>query len=295
MRLLIGLLLIIASPMALLLVGDQDMAGTFSSLNQVSAEGVMDGGVIIEGSTSAVPSSPLLCPNTDTACIYVETVREVYERSETIVCDEIPEDVVVLEQVEDRCDGSTGICDPCYLTEQYAWVQQEEGTQVEYAEFTVGAFYVKPGAETLFLQKESGEYQEFDGEEEGDERFQYEYVSLPGQLLVVGESSDGVIATASSEMFLVSTLGYESTLSSLVTRDKTARNGVRFMSLVLMVIGFVTLTSQVSGPVLGLFKILPGLGGFMEKSSKMAISVVAAVIGGIVWLAIFLPLSMIVL
>lgn len=292
MRILIGFLLIVTSPLILVFVGEQNRAQDFSNLEQVSSETAIEGEVIIEGQTSIVPSSSLTCPNSEKACIFVSTVREVYKRSETIVCDEIPEDIVVLEQVEDRCDGSTGICEPCYLTESYAWTQQKEGTLDAYAEFTVGAYLVKPSAETSFLQTQESEYQEFDEVEEGDERFTYEYVPLNETLLVAGAAKDGMIASRSeSGTFLVSNEEYNATLLILDTQDKTAKNGVRFLSLFVMMLGFIVFTSQVSGPVLGLFKIIPGLGQFMEKSSKMAITVVAAVIGAIVWLAMFFPLS----
>lgn len=296
MRLLIGLILILVSPMMLLLVGEQDRAKDFSAVEQVPAETTVVGDVIIEGETSIVPASAIACPNSEDACLYVKTTREIYERTESIVCDEIPEDVVVLEQVEDRCDGSTGMCDPCYRVERYAWAQQSEGSGEMYAEFTVGAFLVKPNEETMFLQVEEGGYQEFDEIEEGDERFSYEFVPLSGRLLVAGNAKDGMISNeTASGMFLVSNQGHGETLTTLKERDKAARNGIRFMSLIIMMLGFVVLTSQVSGPLFGVFRMVPALGGFMEKGSKTAVAFLAALIGAIIWLVIFLPLSMIIL
>jgi hypothetical protein len=296
MRLLIGLILILVSPMMLLLVGEQNRAKAFASIEQVSAETTVVGDVIIEGDTSIVPTSLVSCPNSEDACLYVETTREVYVRTESIVCEEMPEDVEFVEQVEDRCDGSTGICDPCYRIASYAWTEQEEGSGVQYAEFTVGAYYVKLSDQAMFLNKETSEYQEFEEVEEGDERFGYEFAPLHKTMLVAGNAADGMIAhPTSTGLMLVSDEGYDATRMKLEQQDKAARNGIRFSSLVIMMLGFVILTSQVSGPLLGVFRMVPVLGGFMEKGSKAAVAVLSALIGAIVWLAIFLPLSMIVL
>lgn len=296
MRLLIGLMLILISPMMLLLVGEQHRANDFSAVEQVSAETTVVGDVIVEGETSIVPASLVTCPNSDEACIYVKTTREVYERTESIVCDEILEDVELVEQVEDRCDGSSGRCDSCYRIASYAWTEQEEGSGVQYAEFTVGAYYMKLNDQALILNTQTSQYQEFEEVEEGDERFFYEFAPLQTTLLVAGNVADGMIAQPTSTgLLLVSDEGYDATLMKLEEQDNAARNGIRFMSLVIMMLGFIVLTSQVSGPLLGVFRMVPVLGSFMEKGSKAAVAFLAACIGAIVWLAIFLPLSMIIL
>lgn len=275
------------------MVGQQHDARDFSGIQTVEATTLEQGPVVVQGIVEQ--TGGVTCPESEHECLYVKTKPEVYTRTESIVCDEIPDDVELIEQVEDRCDGSTGICDSCYRVASQAWELQEDQVTEQFSVFSIGAYQVVPNAETKFLDKETIEAEEVAEPKEGDTRVGYTIVEKTQEVLVAGEAKDGAITTQTEEgVWLVSSGDYETVMSTLQTSDKNARNGLRVGSLIMMMLAFVLMTSQISGPVLGVFKILPGLGGFMEKGSKMAVTIVAALAGALLWGAIFFPLSLIV-
>lgn len=293
MRFILGLFAFLSSLGLLLMVGYQHDARDFSGVQTVESARLVDGPVIIQGQVEK--TGGVMCPESERECLYVKTEPEMFVRTESIVCNELPDDVEMIEQVEDRCDGSTGVCEPCYRVASYAWELQEDQVTEQFSVFTVEAYQVVPNAETNFLDEQTIEPEESLDPAEGDTRVGYTFAETSDTLLVAGEAIDGGITTQTEEgVWLISSSDYETVMSTLQTQDKNARNGLRVGSLMMMMLAFVLVTSQVSSPILGVFKIVPGLGGFMERGSKMAVTIVAALAGALLWGVIFFPLSLIV-
>lgn len=289
MKLFFGALFIfVFSPAFLWAVGSQDAAQDFSNLTQADAEIVQDGPLVIYGQVQI--SQPVSCPD-ENQCVYSATQSEIYTRSEFIACGELDENLTVLKDEAERCDN-TGNCEPCFLVESFDWELQE--STVVTPTFNIGAYTITPSPQTQYLDVIVQSDAVRDTPKEGDVRTSRSYLPLQESMLAAGTASSGVITNPTdSGQFFISNLSIEDTQTLLKQQDKVAKNSLRLLSLLSMIVGWVVLISQFTRPISGLFKILPILGPAIERGSNFALTVLSALIGLVVWLVIFLPLSFI--
>ncbi|MEK7146613.1 MAG: hypothetical protein AAB802_05565, partial [Patescibacteria group bacterium] len=245
MRFLIGLILIfLISPLTLWSAEGQDAAGSFERAEQVESTTAQDGYVAV----SAAPTwtKPLLCPNGEQNCLFVKTTKYHWQVGDQITCGELMNETVI-EQVEDRCDGGT--CEKCYRVEHNEWIQ--DSSENQYAEFGLGAYSVTPGTSTRFLGTESSV------DQTETNKTEYSFMPAAATVLVSGDAIQGHISTVSKDgIFVASNKNFEGTLADLESQDKSMRMGLRIFSAILMMLGWVLLVSQFTGPIAGLLNII---------------------------------------
>ncbi len=292
MKFFIGLLLIlIASPAALWFSESQHRVKDVSSATEVDASTQAQGYVVFEG--EPVLSDAPMCPGLDQSCLAVSTIEEQYVAVELVECGvlDLDEGDVLLEQVEDRCDADTGSCDPCYQIERRGWEEVSDTTS--YAGLRVGAYEVALSNQVQFVgDLTSFAYVTAEGEQMsaqpeevlvGDVRFSYDFFPLSDSLLVVGEAQGGVVTDEGEKTFVVSSLGYEATVAELDARDEASKWGLRVLSLLVMVLGFLLVASQFLAPITDLAKIAPFLGSHISAWMRGVLYLVVAIAASMVW------------
>lgn len=277
MRLLAGFVLIfLASPFTLWMAEGQDFAATFESAAQVESSSTQDGFVAVYGEPTW--KTPLLCPQSEENCLFVQTTVSHWELGDQIVCGELSNENII-EQVEDRCDG--GYCEKCYRVENNQWIQDSQETKV--AEFSIGNYSIALNEGGNYLDKQ------FLVDENETLKTEYSFMPAADQVLVSGEALNGQIASAGEKgIFVVSNKNHEGTLADLEMQDKSIRWGLRIFSAILMVLGWILMVSQFAAPIAGLLNIVPFLGGLASTGVKGVTYFVAAIVGFLVWLLLFL-------
>ncbi len=322
------LFIVILSPVAAWYAESQHRAEDFSSAKQVEATSNETGYIVIEDTAKAeeklscpVKSNEEAVTNTnsntevvtDKECLYVEETKEAYTRVEKETCGRLSSNQEELRYLGDECDSDGTNCEPCYLVAEYDWEVQD--TTSNFVDFKLGDYTVAGSDSTNFIGTKSlmnyeflyddldddeldeyayeddlydGEYG-VDGEYMvGDLRYSYEYLESDQTLLVAGNAENNTIKSAyEGKPFVISNLSYQGTLEDLESQDTASKWGLRIASLVLMVIGMVLL----AGPLTvftNVFRFIPFIGKRADKGIDAVISFVAALIGVVVWLIVFL-------
>ncbi|MFH1426120.1 MAG: TMEM43 family protein [Candidatus Kerfeldbacteria bacterium] len=316
---LIGLgLVVIGSPLAAWYAESQHRAEDFSSAKVIEATAPETGYIATEGETSE--ADKLNCPvadeegkvkdekaddkkavegeaaTDDTAkaqepekCLYVETDKQVYTRSEHEQCGTISENQTKIRYVGEECDQDGTNCESCYLVEEYDWESTE--TDSKYASFKLGVFTVTPSGSTTFFGTKSltnYEYTESKNDPiEGDVRWVYDYMPLFKTLLIAGNAeNDEVKAAYEGRPFVVSNLSHQGTLEALEAQDASTKWILRIVSLVLMVFGMILIV----GPLMlftNMFKFIPVVGKHIDRGFDGVLKFIASLVGIAMWIVVY--------
>ncbi|MBT3935147.1 MAG: hypothetical protein HOF35_12880 [Bacteroidetes bacterium] len=250
MKFLIGLFLILfLSPITMWQGESQDLAGQFEKAT------------IVQGQTTA--TDPLTCPEGDGECVYIKSVEETFTEGELIICGDLEPERFIIEQVEDRCTSSEN-CEKCYRVEDKKWEFTKEDKA--FSTFEINGETVYPNEKSFFIGEETV------ATENEAERITYTYLPL----------ADDMLATQSGKT-IISTKNYEQSLLELQVRDKGLKWAMRFFSLILMIFGFLALSSQFAAPILGAFRAIPFFGGFIDTSLKGIVYAIMALAAAIIW------------
>ena len=259
MRLLIGLFMIVfLSPVTLFFAESQDIVKDFKNGR----------------ATTGTPQveEVLSCPDESGDCFYIKTKIEEQVTSEKEICGDLPENAVVINSTEEKCDGE-GNCEPCYLTEQTTWqlLSETEQSSITLLEGKTVNFE----SADLFFGSET-KMSEADGL-----RTTETFLPLNDTMTLV-----------EGERTFITNMNYEASLAAAKVYQKTLKWSMRIGALFIMVMGFLIFSSQFVEPLLGVFKVVPFLGGVLSGASKSLIYFVMALLATAVW-AVLLVLMMI--
>lgn len=286
---LLGLAFVaIGSPLAAWYAESQHQAKDFTTATQVTATESADGYVAVTGSGTAL--GDVVCPSAtaaDTeACVWVESDKQSYQRTEKRQCGYVSDDQKILQQLPDECDSDGTNCQSCYQVEEYSWESIDTTTQ--YDAFTFGVYTVEPTDAVNFIGEDSYTTETATTPQVGDERFVMTYFPLASISLVAGDSANGEITrSAEDKPFVISNTDYAGTLAELESQDKATKWGLRILSLVLMVLGMTMIASPLTY-FTNIFRIIPFLGGRVDRGFDAVIGFVAALIGVVLWFGLWM-------
>ncbi len=292
MRILLGCFIIFLSVMTAWFSQLQHRVEDFRAAEEVDATIEQDGYVSFYGSVEY--GGLVDCPDSEVQCIYVQ--EEVYEfvEAQEVVCGDLnqyDENMRVLEQIDDQCDEHG--CEPCYQVARTSWEKQSE--QVSAADVTVGAYTIKLSEDTLFVDEQSATIRYYEDPMDlsdlskeypdavGDIRYEYSFAQISDSLLIVGLAHDGVVKSGGDRYFIVSPHGYDETERLLGEQDSAAKWGLRFGSLIFMVLGFVIAASQFAAPIAGVLRAIPFFGGGLNRGLQGIVYLAVGVVAALVW------------
>ena len=287
---LLGIVLILASPIAMWMAGDQHRADDFAAAQEVSIDTVASGYVTFRGAPELVdPDAGLNCYVG--SCIYEHESVERLETTQDLECkNNIQEDEMtrILYQDGYEYDDETGETVPCYQVERDRWEMQSENTILN--DVAVGAFTVAPheGAEYLETVEEILET-DFDFDDRAIARSVYTAFLVPDQLLVAGEATNGSVVKPSERTYVLSQFDSAVTMQKLDEIDKANRLFLWIATFLMIFIGY----SLIFGPLHSLARIflhIPGLaplGRAIAQGSREMIGVLSLILAVITWVIVW--------
>jgi hypothetical protein len=306
-----ALILIIVAPIILWNAESQQRTADFTSATEVEAQSEEEGYLRVRAEAEA--DGDLVCPqevidqDSDATenCIYLNTTVNEYSLVEEEVCRSTRPDNVVRDLDREECDSDGENCQPCYLVENEKWERVE--SESEYSNFKVGDYDVRASSDaniigtdevSVFLPVESQvsadnpeSFPEVSSSREnspriGDREVVYRYIADGQQIIVAGQADDGEISSGDRE-FVISTLTYSETVSELSSQDSAAQWGLRILSLILVVTGFVMMLTTIAA-VPGFFlDAIPVIGDRLEDKLVGIAGTIGGCLGFIAWLIMF--------
>ena len=291
----IGLgLMVIGSPLAAWYAESQHREKDFLSAQQVSADVVQDGYVVIEAPVTV--AEPISCysdattaTDSTSSCVYSTSTVEEYTRSEKKQCGSFNSNQEVIRQLPTECDSDGNNCENCAMVAEYDWEAVVNGETETKTTFTVGAYTVEPSAGVDWFNNETYiAYANTTAETPrvGDRRTTYTYFRPAQTVLVVGEAVDGKIISGGEKLFAVSNLGYAGTQTALASADNTMQWILRIASLVLMMFGAVLVVSPLTH-FTNLFRFVPIVGRHLDSGLDSVIVFFAGLVGVVLWLLLW--------
>lgn len=306
-------LVILVGPLAAWYAESQHKADDFASGAVVDAQSSESGYIVLEGDPTNVKT--MNCPTERAVkeelkveegaepeeaaqegaqeeavpCVYIETSREEYTRSEYEKCGTLSADETELEYLGEECDEDGFDCESCYLVESYDWEEVESSS--EYAAFKIGAYTITPGGSSNYIGTQSLTVYEYEESKtdpiETDQRWVYTYMPSNQNLLVAGDAEGNAIEAAyEGRPFVVSNKSYQGTLEVLESQDRTMKWVLRIGSFLAIVIGMVFIV----GPLMmftNVFKFIPVVGKHIDRGFDSVLKLIAALIGAAFWLVVF--------
>lgn len=289
-----GVLLILASPIAMWMAGDQHKADDFESAQSVAVDTAASGYVTFRGAPEFVePDAAAACKSLD--CIYEHVSNERLEKSTKLECsNNIKEDEMtrILYQDGYEYDDETGETVPCYQVERARWEQVSESEILN--DVAVGAFTIAPHGSAVYLDTvEEIEETEFTEDETGQEeavaRTVYTTFPLPEQLTVAGQATNGRVVKPSDKTYVLSRYDGPQTLQMLDEMDKQNRLVLWVVTFFMMFIGY----SLIFGPIHSLARIflhvplMGPIGRAVAQGSRSMIGVLSLLLAAITWVIVW--------
>lgn len=276
---------------------------------------------VVEGNIkfSGIPETTdvLACPSEDIfdferSCVYVHT--RIFEYREQVLEECEPEfnpalidteEVEIIEELGEKCvDGPEG-CRDCYLTKAPEWVLTED--IIETAEFSIGNYQITDLAAAEVIGTESlvqtpGSFPESfpvsgpiaipnkSTPAIGDIRIEFEFLPADQELFVSGlvRAESSVVSGAGKTPFVVSGLTELGTVSDIAGSDFNQVWGLRFLSLVAIVVSLGLLTASLSPLRAAFLSVLPKQGDFWRRNRERGSFVIAVILGSVIWGIMFI-------
>lgn len=287
---LIGIVLILASPIAMWQAGDQHRAEDFASASEVAADTAASGYVTFQGVPSLVGEDADLDCYAG-ACIYEHESVEILETTQDLECrNNIQEDDMtrVLYQDGYEYDDETGETVPCYQVERDSWEQQSENVVLN--DVMVGAFEITPHESAVYLDTvEEIVETDFDFDDKAIARSVYTTFLLPEELRVAGEATNGRVVKPSEKTYVLSQYDGPVTAQKLDELDKQNRLMLWIVTFLMIFIGY----SLIFGPLHSLARIflhIPGLaplGRMVAQGSRAMVGVLSLILAMITWILVW--------
>jgi hypothetical protein len=306
-----GVLLILLAPLVLWNAESQSRALDYTAARPVAADAQETGYLKVAGELK--PTVAIACPTGATAqdCAYVNFSVSEYKRSEAERCSSssLPSDLKVIRQLDDKCDSNGANCQKCYMVENKNW--ETISSEANFAPSKIGRFGLENVSGAIILgEKSTSKYEPLRpsgtptnpesfplgtkaNPNIGDKEIAYGYIPSGAKVIAVGEvNSDGLIAN-SNRIRVLSALPDSETLVALQSQDSANQWLLRFVSLAMVVFGFVMIANAISAIPLAFVKFVPLFGTKISGAVSSAVSFVAAAVGFLVWLLMFVLVMLI--
>lgn len=296
----IGIGLILWGPFILWNAEFQHRALDYQSSVMMQEDSDESGHVKVKGVPNVAEA--LECPPSealeDQTCLSVVKTVSEFTRKEVEQCTSTrPSNVI--RSLPEQCDSKGENCEPCYLVEKESWESIDSESQ--FAAFSLGKYNVPSRFEAEVLGEQS--YVEYESVESrsdsffltdertpskvnavpGDREYSYQYITSSQDIIVSGLANESLEIGAGEKTFVISALTDAETLAALQSKDNMSKWGLRVMSLLMVVFGFVFIFNTIAAIPLMLVKIIPFLGKPLENGISSVISMVAGLIGLVVW------------
>lgn len=279
-----GILLVIASPMAMWFAQSQHTAKDFQSAQQVEATSASTGYVKFSGAPEfATADGGSACYAQE--CVYQRESQQELVTKVDLVCGnnvQNTETQRVLRQNGVECDEN-GDCVPCYDVERDTWEEQNSITSLY--DLKVGDYTVAPTQSTIYLDTREQIVETGYSNVGNETRSVYTYFPLPDQILVAG-SSNGSTVTAGEKAFVLSQFDDATTLDKLKARDRTNQIILWIVTFFMLFIGI----SLILGPLAWVgrqARFIPVIGPMLAKGSGSLIALASLLIAIPLWILIF--------
>lgn len=286
----LGILAILLSPLAMNAAFNQHAAKDFAGAKEASVQDSSVGGYVWVRGAPVVNSTESAKCLAAGKCVYQEEQKQQMSTTSKRECGTIVqnESVRVLSANGQECDKD-GNCESCYLVERDTWKTIETVTTAP--EVQLGAWKAKAVEGGVFLDTRAQTVERGVNATGVKERSVYTIMDTPLQLLVVGQSNDGMIGDAGKKTNVFSAFDQGMTAQKLEARDKGNRLALFAGTFVLLFVGWVL----VFGPLEWagrLFMGIPVLGSLLSQGTR-AVSVVAALILSIaLWVLLFVVVGL---
>lgn len=285
MGVFIGILLVIASPLAMWFAQSQHTAKDFQSAQVVEATSGATGYVTFSGTPEfATADGGSACYAQE--CIYQkESQQELITKVELVCGNNVQNTDTqrVLRQNGSECDEN-GDCVPCYDVERDTWDEQD--VIYDIYDVKVGEFTVAPTQSTIYLDTREQIVETGFSAVGNESRSVYTYFPLPSSLLVAG-SSNGSTVTAGEKAFVLSQFDSATTLEKLKARDRANQVILWVVTFFMLFIGI----SLILGPLSWAGRQLrwvPVIGPMLSKGSGSLIALASFLIAVPLWILIFI-------
>jgi|GEM_PF-1569165 len=279
----VGILLVLASPVAMWMAQSQHSAKDFATAKEISATDEATGYVVFRGEPEFKGDPDLCYAGT---CIWERMAEEEQVKEVKLECSNSIQEsdtVKILRQNGSECDDDSGECVPCYDVERKVW--KEQGSEEIVNLVTVGRYTISPKSATLFDTKETIEDTGTSFTTGNKTRNVYTTFEMPDQLLVAGEV-DGDKIVDGEKPFVMSAFDREATLAKLKAADQQNMVILFVITFGMLFIGY----SMILGPLTWMgrqLKWIPGFGRMLVQGSKSIIGLVAFLLAVVSWIIIW--------
>ena len=283
---LLGIVLILGSPVVLWMAESQHTSKDFQSATQVEVDNVMDGYVTFQGTPTLDKAATCL----EDECLYSNLSEEELVPRESEKCGTVKEDehTRILYETTLECDEDNN-CKQCYQVEEDVW--EAFNTTTEYGQATMGSYNVTFGAGAIMLG-----LAEKTIDLDKTHRDVWTTFPVPNELRVAGDSYGGEISGA-EKAFILSSFNYAQTLTELQARDSANKWGLRIAAFFMLFIGFM----GILGPLTyfsHLLRRLPIVGPFIKEGVGLVVALVAfvaaVIVFGVLWVVVTLVKNIVV-
>jgi uncharacterized Tic20 family protein len=279
---LVGVVLVLASPFALWQAESQHKAKDFQSAEQVEADSGTEGYVTFQG----VPTVdiPLSCVEDQASCLYYNMQSQELKTIQEEQCGTVSDDARVLYSTVLECDEDGNNCQQCYQVERDVWTTMSEDTQ--YTNVQVGAYTVGFNGNAVMLGLE-----ETIIDHSATTRDVWTYFPIPTELRVAGDAEGSTVAGAELT-YVLSPYDYDQTLAELQSLDATAKWMFRIITFFMLFIGF----SAILGPLSyfsHLMRKVPLVGPFIKEGAKLIVAVVSFLLAVVTFLVVWLVIAVV--
>ncbi len=283
-----GVVLLIASPVAMWMAYEQNRAADFETAIVTQADVSAEGYILVEGAPSyGDESSGVAC--VDGPCIYQKAVdQEQFTRVELECSNNVreSENLRILRQNGAECD-SNGDCVPCYDVEKKVW--EEQKTDYTLYPVVVGSYVIEPSQQAEYIETREKTINRDVSLAGNPQRTIYTYFSMPTKLLVAGES-DGETIREGEKTYVFSQFNQATTLEKLKTIDRTNRFALYGITFFVVFIGLALML----GPLAwfgSLARFIPVLGPMFARGSNTLVALLALLLAVPVWVIIFVAVT----
>ncbi len=282
----IGILLVLAAPLAMWSAQSQHRAKDFQRATPVDTAGGTTGYVTFSG-TPAYADGDGGAACIEGSCLYQkEEQRELVTHTELECGSNIQESATlrILRSNGSECDSDGKNCVPCYDVEKDSWELQK--TVVSLYDVTLGAYTVSPSESAIYLDTHEKTMDTGLANSGRPSQSIYTWFPLPTRLLVVGTSDGSHVTTPADTVFVLSAYDAAGTLLKLKQLDKGSMFALFIGTFLMLFVGYGLILGPLSwaGRQLG---FIPLIGQMLKGGSKFLVGLAAFLLAIPSWIIIF--------
>ncbi len=283
----IGILLLLASPLAMWSAQSQHRAKDFNSATNIETTGGVAGYVTFSGAPSYVEKDGgTAC--IEESCVYQKEVQQELVTHTELECGSNVQESATLRILRSNgseCDSDGKNCVPCYDVEKDSWEQQKE--IVSLYDVVIGGYTVSPSVGAIYLDTHEKTIDTGLADSGRPSRSIYTWFPLPTRLLVAGSSDGSRVMAPADTVFVLSAYDAAGTFLKLKEMDQNSMFTLFIGTFLMLFIGY----SLILGPLTWAgrqLSFIPLIGSMLKGGSKFLVGLAAFLLAIPSWIIIFL-------